>query len=78
MKSLKTKNCIMSISTLVMYVKRLSKNNPQNYIQYDHQELYFNDCDQYFTQFENKKDHEKRCIIFRKFYKNFKSITKIK
>ena len=59
MKSLKTKNCIMSISTLVLYVKRLSKKNQPNHIQYDHRELYCDNCDKYVTQLSNKKDHEK-------------------
>ena len=39
--------CIMITSTLVLYVERLSKNNQHNYIQYDHQELYYDNGDKY-------------------------------
>ena len=59
-------------------MKRLSKNNQQNHIQYDHQYLYCDNVDKYITQLSKKKDHEKTCIKFRKCYKNFKSITKIR
>ena len=58
-------NSIMITSTLVLYVKRLSRNNQQNHIQNDHQEL------------SNMKVHDKNCIHVKKFDKNFKVITKI-
>ena len=54
MKSLK-----IGISTLVLYVKRLSENNQQNHIQYDHQELYCDNCDKYFAQLSNEKTMKK-------------------
>ena len=47
-------------------------------MQYDHQELYCDNCDKCFTQLSNMKDHEKTCIKCGKYYKNFKSVTKIK
>ena len=78
MKSYKTKNCIMNISTPVLYAKRLSKKKQQNHIKYDHQEWYCVICDKYFTQLSNKKDHEITYIKCRKCYKNFKSLTKIR
>ena len=42
-------NSIMITSTLVLYVKRLSRNNQQNHIQYDHQELYCYNHDKYIS-----------------------------
>ena len=71
-------NSIMITSTLVLYVKRLSRNNQQNHIQYDHQELY---C------YNHDKCISHNCLIWKsmkkivlnvnKFDKNFKTITKI-
>ena len=49
----------MRISTLILYVKILSKNNQHNHKQYDHQELYCDYCDKYIKQLSNKKDHKK-------------------
>ena len=40
-------------------MKIFSKNNQQNEIKYDHQEFYFDNCDKYFTQLSNEKDHFK-------------------
>jgi hypothetical protein len=42
-------NSIMITSTLVLYVKRLSRNNQQNHIQYEHQELYYYNYDKYIS-----------------------------
>ena len=42
-------NSIMITSTVVQYMKRLSKNNQQNHIQYDHQELYYDNMDKYIA-----------------------------
>ena len=42
-------NSIMITSTLSLYVKRLSRNNQQYHIQYDHQELYFYNHDKYIS-----------------------------
>ena len=42
-------NSIMITSTLVLYVKRLSKNNQHNHIQYDHQELYCYNHDKFIS-----------------------------
>ena len=53
----------MGILTLVLYVKRLSRNNQQNYKQYDHQKLYCDFCDKYFKHLSNKKDHQKYISI---------------
>ena len=59
----------MSISTLVLYVKRLSKNKQQNHIQYEHPALFFDKCDKYCTQLSNKTDHEK-------YLSNVENVTK--
>ena len=67
----------MITSTLVLYVKRLSKNNQQNHIQYDHQELYYDNSDKYIAH-NCQIDHEKTCIECKKCYKNFQTKTKIK
>ena len=45
-----------------MYMKRLSKNTQQSHTQYNHQELYYDNCDKYFTLLLNMKDHDKICI----------------
>ena len=53
-----------------MYVKRLSKNNQQNHIQYDHQELYYDNSDKYIAH---------NCQVWKtmkKNYSNVKSVTR--
>ena len=45
----------MITSTLVLYVKRLSRNNQQNHIQYDHQKLYYDNSDKYIAHKTMKK-----------------------
>ena len=61
----------MITSTLVLYVKRLSKNNQQNHIQYDHQELYYDNIKKCYKNFKTKtkiRNHKKRNIT-KKLYK---------
>ena len=63
-------NCIMVTSNLVLYVKRLSKNNQQNHIQYDHQELYYDNSDKYIAH---------NCQVWntmKKHVSNVKSVTR--
>ena len=48
-EELEDQNSIMITSTLVLYVKRLSRNNQQNHIQYDHEESYFYNHDKYIS-----------------------------
>ena len=51
--------------TSTLFVKRLSKNNPQNHIQYDHQEFYCDNCDKYILH---------NCQIWKKHVLNVKSV----
>ena len=63
-------NCIMITSTLVLYAKRLSKNNQHNHIQYDHQELYYDNSDKYIAH---------NCQVWKtmkKHVSNVKSVTR--
>ena len=60
----------MITSTLVLYVKRLLKNNQQNHIQYDHQELYYDNSDKYIAH---------NCQVWKtmkKHVSNVKSVTR--
>ena len=61
----------MITSTLVLYLKRVSKNNQQNHIQYEHQELYYDNSDKYIAHnYQILKTMEKHVL-------NVKSISRI-
>ena len=59
------------INLCPVYIKRLSKNTQQNHIQYDHQELYSDNFEKYFTQLSNMKEHGGKMYQLRKMLQEF-------